>query len=74
MASKSLPALIFHDYIQIILIRKSVRPFRCFACSENPAVRCLEPGTMIVQGQDEAFCCSHSSHFVDLSDHIENYL
>lgn len=74
MASKSLPALIFHDYIRIILIGKSVHPFRYFACSENPAVQWLEPGTMTVQGEDEAFCCSHSSHFVDLSDHIENYL
>lgn len=50
MASKSLPALIFHDYIQIILIQKFFHPFRCFACSEDPPVQSLEPGTMVLTG------------------------
>lgn len=50
MASKSLPALIFHDYIQIILIRKFFYPFKCFACSEDPPVQSLEPGTMVLTG------------------------
>ena len=74
VASKSLPAQIFHDYTQIILIRKSFHAFRCFACSEDPAVQWLGTGTVTVHGEDGAFCCSDSSHFVDLSDHTEDHL